>query len=87
MVGEEVDVREVLRRLDEVARMVVVGDRAERQPLVHADAPHTELARPLEHRIGDLLVVDEPAAVESLGRGARVSLPGVDLERAPPAGP
>jgi hypothetical protein len=48
---------------------------------VQADAPDAQLARALEHRIGDLLVVDEPAAVESLGRGARVSLPRVDLER------
>ena len=69
------------RGLDEVARMVVVGDGAQRQPLVQADAPDPELARPLEHRVGDLLVVHEPAAVESLGRGARVALPGVDLER------
>ncbi len=61
--------------------MVVVGDGAEGQALVEADAPDPELPGPLQHRIGDLLVVDEPAAIEPLGGGAGVSLPGVDLER------
>ncbi len=39
-----------------------------------------ELARPLEHRVGDLLVVHEPAPVEALGRGAGIALPGVHLQ-------
>ena len=81
VVDEEVDVREVLGGLDEVARMVVVGDGPERQALVDAEAPDAELAGLLEHRVGDLLVVQEPAAIEALGRGPRVGLPGVDLER------
>ena len=81
MVDEEIDVREVLRRLDQVARMVVVGDRTQRQSLVDAEAPHSELPRFLEHRVGDLLVVDEPAVLESLGAGPGVRLPGVDLQR------
>ena len=73
--------REIPGRLDQVARVVVVRDGPERQPLVQAHAPHAELARPLEHRVGDLLVVDEPAAIESLGSGSGISLPRVHFER------
>ena len=80
VIEEEVEVREVPRGLDHIAWMVVVGDGAERQALVQADPLDAELARPLEHRVGDLLVVHEPAPVEALGRGARVPLPGVHLE-------
>jgi hypothetical protein len=48
---------------------------------VHAEAPHPERPRLLKHGIGNLLVVDKPAVIEPLGRGPRVCLPGVDLER------
>jgi hypothetical protein len=67
VVDEEIDVGEVLRRLDQVPRMVVVRDRTERQALVDAEPAYTGLARSLEHGIGDLLVVQEPAVLESLG--------------------
>jgi hypothetical protein len=80
VVGHEVEVGKIPGRLDEIARVVVVGHRPQGQPLVQADAPHPELARPLEHGIGDLLVVDEPPAIEALGGGPRVTLPRVDLE-------
>ena len=81
MIGEEVDVGEVPRRLDEVARVIEVRHRAQGQALVHAEPLHAEAAGPLQHGIGDLLVVHEPAAVEALGRGAGVGLPRVHLER------
>jgi hypothetical protein len=48
---------------------------------VQADPLDPELARPLEHRVRDLLVVREPAAVEALGRSAGIALPRVHLER------
>ncbi len=81
MVDEEVDVGKIPGGLDEIARVVVVGHGAQRQPLVDAEATHTGLARLLQHGIRELLVVEEPAVIESLRRRPRVRLPGVDLER------
>ena len=47
---------------------------------MQAHALDPELARALQHRVRDLLVVHEPPAVEALGRGAGVALPRVHLE-------
>src|SRR5438105_3166512 len=81
VVDEEVDVREIGGRLDQVAWMVVVRNGSEGQSLVSAEAPHAERTGLLEHGIGDLLVVDEPASIEPLGGGPGIRLPGIDLER------
>src|SRR6266850_1578694 len=81
MVHEEVHVREIRGRLDQIARMVVLHDRSERQALVHAETTYPERTGLLKHGIGDALIVEEPAAIEALRRGPRVCLPGVDLER------
>ena len=79
-IREEVEIGKVPRRLDEVPRMIEVRHRPQGQALVHAEPLHAEAAGPLEHGIGDLLVVHEPAAVEALGRRAGIGLPRVHLE-------
>src|SRR2546430_4102678 len=80
MVDEEVNVREILGRLDQVARVVILRDRAERQALVHAEASDPECPRLLEHGIGDALVIEEPAPVEALRSRPSVSFPGVNFQ-------
>src|SRR5213592_1367582 len=80
VVDEKVNIRKILRRLDQVARMVIVRDGPEGESLMYAEAPYPERASLLEHGVGDLLVVDEPAVIEPLGGGPGIRFPGVDLE-------
>src|SRR3990170_3266975 len=49
--------------------VVVVPRPPEGQSLVPAPPPPPGLSGPLEHGVGDLLVLPEPAAVEPLGGG------------------
>src|SRR5262249_2729498 len=80
MVDEKVDVWEILGRLDQVARMIVVLDGTEGESLVHAEAPYPKRASLFEHRVSDPLVVDKPATIKPFGSSPGVRLPGVDLE-------
>ena len=48
---------------------------------MHTEMPDLERPCLLEHRIGEALIVEEPATIEALRSGPGIGLPGVDLER------